>query len=170
MWVIVANLFGVISSIFFCASQFKTKKRDKIKMHLVCNVSDVIQYQLLSSVSGMVSGCASFISNCIYVFIKRRTLRLILGTLCGIGELVIILVVHENASMVIYVILKVASFAAKYFGKAKYLSYVELATSVTWMLYDYDVKAYIASAFGIFSVIFIIVGLVKYRGKLEGYD
>lgn len=56
MWVIVANLFGVVSSIFFCASQFKMKKRDKIKMHLVCNVSDVIQYQLLSSVSGIVSG------------------------------------------------------------------------------------------------------------------
>lgn len=169
MYIIIANIFGIISSIFYCSSQLKTTKHEKLKMHIVCNISDIIQYALLFSISGIVASIVVLMSNASYVFVKRERLRNALVGICAVLEVISLIVIHENKIIMFYIALRVAISIIKLAGKVKYLAYAEFINSVIWMFYDYNAKAYIACVLGIFSLISITYGLIRNKGKLEGY-
>lgn len=40
--IIIANIFGLVSGLVFWCSNLKTTKKDRIKLHLICNISDLM--------------------------------------------------------------------------------------------------------------------------------
>lgn len=165
--IIIANIFGLVSGLVFWCSNLKTTKRDRTKLHLICNISDLMQYICTYSISGIVDVIIAFTKNMLFLYVKSEKLRNLMIYIVSFCKILILVVVHENIIVLFKIILEILKVIILCKGKIKHLLWIGILDSIVWMMYDFNAKAYVAALMGIGSIISIIVGMIKNRGKLE---
>lgn len=162
IYLIIANILGLISAICYWISNFKKDKKQIVRMHLICNISDLLQYICLYSPTAIIDTGITFIKN--LVFVKTKTGKLaicfsILKCLC------IILFGFEGIITIIAVILEITSILILVYLSEQWVRGHGIIKSIYWIFYDFTHKAIIASIMGIGSVVAISIAMFKNRNK-----
>lgn len=165
--IIVANVFGLVSAVAFWYSNFKKSKKQMLRVHLICNISDCLQYIILGAHTAVANSFVTLLKN--LAFLKLSKQRQLFGVaLFGLTKIILMLCVYDNALTLAMVVYEVVSVAVLLRGKTKYMLYLGIINAVIWMLYDFVCMAYIASLLGVFSIVSQVVAVNKNKGCLDG--
>lgn len=103
----------------------------------------------------------------LFLYVKSEKLRNLMIYIVSFCKILILVIVHENIIVLFKIILEILKVIILCNGKIKHLLWIGILDSIVWMMYDFNAKAYVAALVGIGSIISIIVGMIKNRGKLE---
>lgn len=159
---IIANALGLISIIVYIICYYWKSKRQIVSMHLLCNVCDITQYLLLTAYAAMSRSLISLISNLIFLKWKNKYIIISLA----LFKVILIMLNYENIINVFMAILITLSTWALLYSTEQNMRIISIFDSSVWMIYDYNVGAYMASIGDICAAVFIFIAYIKYR-RLE---
>lgn len=169
---IVPQIIGIIAVILFVLS-YQLKKRSGI---IICNVISrclyILQYILLGAFSGAILDVLGVFASVIAEkkdkpFIKKhlRTVIIAIDAIMVIAGVVICIINNSLLDLlpIAGVLLHTSAF---WISDERKIRLVSLTGSPFWFVYNFASRAYGSAAGDLFTIVSIIVAMIKYR-KIE---
>ncbi|MBQ7140869.1 MAG: YgjV family protein [Bacilli bacterium] len=159
----IAQIFGLIALILLVASYVQKEKTKFLFIQLFSNTCYTIQYLLLNATSALVTNLVNIIKTYIFYKNSKNNKKTSLITLIII-ELVILslgIITYESPISLIPITMAMLFTYGKYQDNMKVLYAIAMISSISWILYNYIVGAYVSIIACIVEFVASIIGYVR---------
>lgn len=159
----IAQIFGLIALILLVASYVQKEKTKFLFIQLFSNTCYAIQYLLLNATSALVTNLVNIIKTYIFYKNSKNNKKTSLITFIII-ELVILslgIITYESPISLIPIIMAMLFTYGKYQDNMKVLYTIAMISSISWILYNYIVGAYVSIIACVIEFIASIIGYVR---------
>lgn len=166
-----AQIVGVLAVLAMLLSYQQKRRRGILLLGGVSRVLCVIQYVMLGAYSGAVLDVVGALSTAIAEkkekpFVKRYLVVIIAAVNAVILAAGITIAVQNHRAIDVFAILGVLfEVNALWLTREQHIRWVSLIGSPCWLLYNLLSGAYGVTIGNVFVIVFIIVGLIRYRNK-----
>ena len=166
---IIPQIVGIVAVILFVLS-YQLKKRKSI---IICNVISrclyILQYILLGAFSGAILDVLGVVASVIAEkkdkpFIKKHLKAIIISVdAVMIIAGVVICIINKNPLDLLPIAGVLLHTSAFWISDERKIRLVSLTGSPFWFVYNFTSKAYGSAAGDLFTMVSIIIAMIKYR-------
>ena len=164
MNIILAQIFRLISSVFYLAGDRSNNKKKIFTFNGIYNFFSGIQYLLLNAITGaLCSFLAIFRNIFLYKYGKRVPMWIFLSYLLIV--LFLNLLIYDGLITILPFFLVLFYSIALYIGKVKYIKYSVIITCLLEIVYDFYYHAYVGIIVSILDIILVTISMYKMKKK-----
>lgn len=159
----IAQILGLIALILLVVSYVQKEKTKFLFVQLFSNTCYAVQYLLLNATSALVTNLVNIIKTSIFYKNSKNNRKTSLITLIII-ELVILslgIITYESPISLIPIIMAMLFTYGNYQDNMKVLYTIAMISSISWILYNYIVGAYVSIIACVIEFIASIIGYVR---------
>ncbi len=139
---LISQIFGVCGLVFFISSMQQKNKRKILFYQIISFFFYSAQYLIIKAYPGMILFVVNMIRCIIFYYTTKKNkytfiLLIMLSSVCGI-------ITYNNLFDIFPVIASFLSILFTWQSNIKILREGQIITSITWIIYDLFVKAYVA--------------------------
>ena len=160
MALIFAQVFRLISSVFYLAGDRSNNKKKIYSFNAIYNFFNGIQYLLLNAITGALCSFLAILRN---IFLYRYGKKVPIWSF--VSYLLIVLVlnlfVYDGLISILPFFLVLFYSVALYTGNIRYIKYSIIITCLLEIIYDVYYKAYVGIIVSIIDIILVTISLYK---------
>ena len=168
---IVAQIIGLVAvALFLLSYQMKTRG-GIIAMNLTSRILYVVQYLLLGAISGAVLDVLGSLASVVAqnrekAFIKKH-LRAVIIAIDAVMVIagVVICIINKSLLDLLPIAGVLLHTSAFWISDERKIRLVSLTGSPFWFVYNFASRAYGSAAGDLFTMVSIVIAMVKYRKK-----
>ena len=160
MNIFLAQIFRLISSVFYLAGDRSNKKKKIYTFNGIYNFFSGIQYLLLNALTGALCSFLAILRN---IFLYRYGKKVPIWSF--VSYLLIVLVlnlfVYDGLITILPFFLVLFYSIALYIGNVRYIKYSIIITCLLEIIYDVYYKAYVGIVVSIIDIVLVSISLYK---------
>ena len=168
---IIPQIIGIIAVILFVLSYQLKKRRGIILCNVVSRCLYILQYVLLGAFSGAILDVLGVIASMIAEkkdkpFIKKH-LRAVIIAIDAVMVIagVIICIINKSLLDLLPIAGVLLHTSAFWISDERKIRLVSLTGSPFWFVYNFTSRAYGSAAGDLFTMVSIVIAMIKYRKK-----
>ena len=170
---IIPQIIGIIAVITYLSSYQIKHRKGIIISNVISRVLYILQYLLLGAFSGAVLDVLGAVASVLAErsdrpFIKkhRRTV-IIASNVAIVGAGLAVCIISKNPLDLLPIVGVVLQVGAFWFSDERKIRIVSLIGTPFWFIYNLASRAYGSSIGDVFTMLSIIIAMIKYRKKAE---
>ncbi len=166
---ILPQIIGVLAVVTFLLSYQQKKRKNIILFNFISRCLYILQYLLLSAFSGAIFDILAAVSSVFagkkhHPFIKTHIKKIVLITNASIIAIGVIIAYHNQSFLDIYALAGVLlEINALWLNSEKAIRWVSLFAAPFWFAYNFFSYAYGSAVGNVFTIISIIIAMIKYK-------
>lgn len=166
MSVFVANFSAFLNTIFYGKSCFKNDKKSILRLHMLCNLTDIVMYVLIGGMSGLANAVASLLKNIAFVKYDSKRFTVFFSIL----RVSLLCLGYEGFITLCFMVIEVLNTLVVIYGAEDGFSVkvLDVIAEIIWIVYDLLFATIFIAIMTVLSTILSFAGVLASKRLRKG--